>query len=126
KIGSLHTQLARDLSGTGRPIESVEVLFQGDFGGIPIGPITRAVLAGLLAPILSDPVNLVNAPVLAAARGIRVTESQTATPAEYNAMLTVRASMPDGARTICGTVFGQSDIRIVHVDGYRVDIIPQG
>ncbi len=126
KIGSLHTQLARDLSGTGRPIEWVEILLQGDFGGIPAGPITRSVLAGLLAPILSDPVNLVNAPALAAARGLKVTESQTATGSEYTEMLTVTATYPGGRRSICGTVFGAADLRIVHIDGYHVDIVPEG
>jgi D-3-phosphoglycerate dehydrogenase len=33
---------------------------------------------------------------------------------------------PGGDRTICGTVFAPNDYRIVHVDGYRVDIIPNG
>jgi D-3-phosphoglycerate dehydrogenase / 2-oxoglutarate reductase len=126
KIGSLHTQLARELDGRGRPIEEVEVLFQGDFGDMPTGPVTRAVLAGLLGPILSDPVNLVNAPVLAAARGIKVTESTSTGHSEYNAMLTVRVMTPAGERAICGAVFGQNDVRIVHIDNYRVDIIPAG
>lgn len=126
KIGSLHTQLARDLDGRGRPIEAVEVLYQGDFGEVPTGPVTRAALAGLLTPMLSDPVNLVNAPMLAAARGIKVTESHSATPAEYSAMLTVRTQTPAGQRTICGAVFGPNDVRIVHIDGYRVDITPSG
>jgi D-3-phosphoglycerate dehydrogenase len=126
KIGSLHTQLARDRSGAGTPIESVEVLFQGDFGNIPTAQITRAVLSGLLTPILSDPVNLVNAPVLAAKRGLRVTESQSTATTEYSEMLTVKAVYPEGERTICGTVFGKNDLRIVHIDGYHVDIVPEG
>jgi D-3-phosphoglycerate dehydrogenase len=126
KIGSLHTQLARELDGAGRPIEDVEVLYQGEFGSMPIGPVTRSVLAGLLQPILSDPVNLVNAPVLAASRGIKITESQSGGAAEYHAMLTVRAKTPAGQRTICGTVFGRGDLRIVHIDGYHVDIVPEG
>ncbi len=126
KIGSLHTQLARQLDGSGTPIQEMEILYQGHFGEMPLAPITRAVLQGLLTPMLSDPVNLVNAPTLAAARGIRVTESHSDTAIEYNAMLTVRACLPDGCRTICGTVLSKSDIRIVHVDGYHVDIVPDG
>ena len=126
KIGSLHTQLARDTDGKGRPIHSVEIHFQGDFGEMPTGPVTRSALAGLLAPILSYPVNMVNAPVLAASRGIQVTESHSGKLNEYNAMLTVIAHTPVGLRTICGAVFGQNDLRIVHIDGYRVDVVPQG
>jgi len=41
-------------------------------------------------------------------------------------MLTVRAKTPTGQRTICGTVFGRGDLRIVHIDGYHVDIVPEG
>jgi len=133
KIGSLHTQLARTLEGVGRPIQAVEVLFQGDFGDMPTGPVTRSVLAGLLAPVLSDPVNLVNAPTLAAGRGIRVSETRTtahgehgAGHAEYNQMLTVTAHTPEGHRTICGTAFAPNDVRIVHIDSYHVDIQPFG
>ncbi|MCC6729601.1 MAG: phosphoglycerate dehydrogenase [Chthonomonadales bacterium] len=125
-IGSLHTQLARDLDGRGRPIEAVEVLYQGDFGVVPTGPLTRAVLAGMLAPTLSYPVNLVNAPVLAAQRGIRVTESHTTAHHEYVALVTVRARTPAGQREVCGAVFARGDLRIVHIDDYRVDIAPEG
>jgi D-3-phosphoglycerate dehydrogenase len=126
KIGSLHTQLARDLDGKGHPIEEVEVLFQGDFDDLPTNPITRSVLAGILTPMLSDPVNLVNAPVLTAARGINVIESHSATPVEYNARLTVRVRTPSGMRTICGAVLGENDLRIVYIDNYRVDVVPEG
>jgi D-3-phosphoglycerate dehydrogenase len=125
KIGSLHTQLAASADGS-RAAEQVEVLFQGEFGEMPTGPVTRSVMAGLLTPVLSDPVNLVNAPVLAQQRGIRVTESRSTTPAEYSAMLTVKVMTGAGERTICGAVFGQNDVRIVHIDRYRVDVPTSG
>ncbi|HZO89621.1 MAG TPA: phosphoglycerate dehydrogenase [Chthonomonadaceae bacterium] len=125
QIGSLHTQLARENTGAGRPIDAVEVVFSGDFTGLPTETITRAVLQGLMTPILSDPVNLVNAPVLAEARGIKVTESHSRTSPEHTCLLSVRAHLPGGERTICGTVYGQ-DARIVHIDGYHVDIPPRG
>src|SRR5260221_5959820 len=124
KIGSLQTQLARDLDGAGRPIEEVEILFQGDFGAMPTAPVTRAVLAGLLTPMLSDPVNLVNAPTLAASRGIKVTESNSAAQAEYLAMLTVRVKMPATTRTVCGTVIGRDYLKIIHLYNLHGDILP--
>jgi D-3-phosphoglycerate dehydrogenase len=125
QIGSLHTQLARETTGAGRPINAVEVVFSGDFADVPTEAITRAVLQGLMTPMLSDPVNLVNAPVLAEARGIKVTEAYSRTSPEHTCLLSVRAHLPGGDRTICGTVYGQ-DVRIVHIDGYHVDIPPQG
>lgn len=126
RIGCLHTQLARELDGRGRPIEAVEIHYQGDFEGVATGAVTRAVLAGLLSPMLSDPVNQVNAPILAAERGIKVTESRSDTPGDYTATLTVKAMTPAGQRAISGAVFGPNDMRIVSIDGYRVDIPPSG
>ena len=125
KLGSFHTQLARTTSGEGRPINSVEITFGGDFSGVPTESITRAVLQGLMTPILEDPVNLVNAPVLAEARGIKVTESFNKSGGELSNLLTVRAHFPGGDRTLTGTVYGE-ELRIVTVDGYRVNIRPFG
>ncbi len=125
KIGSLHSQLARDTSGTGRPVESVEVIFSGDFAGLPTESITRAALQGILTPILDEPVNLVNAPVLAEQRGIHVKESHSRTSPEHTCLLSIHVRFPGGERTICGTLYGQ-EARIVHIDGYHVDIHPFG
>ncbi len=125
KIGSLHTQLSTDTSGSGSAINAIEVTFSGDFAGVPTQSITRAVLQGLMTPILEDPVNLVNAPVLADARGIKVTESHSKTTSDHNCLLSVRAHYPGGDRIICGTV-QDGNARIVHIDGYHVDIHPLG
>lgn len=126
KIGRLQTQLATELSGTGRPIEAVDIVFEGNFGDVPVGQVARSVLAGLLGPILSDPVNLVNAPTLAAARGIQVTETVRPTPSEYTAILSVKTRAAGREHTISGTVFGATDIRIVTIDDFRVDVVPEG
>ena len=72
KIGSLHAQL------TSSPISEVEVVYAGDFESLPTVHLTRAVLKGLLEPVVQEGVNYVNAPALAAARGIKITESRTA------------------------------------------------
>lgn len=121
KIGSLQTQLA---SGS---ITSVEVLYAGDFEQGQLVHLTRAVMKGLLQPMLEESVNYVNAPTLGAARGIRITESRSGRGQDYNQLLTVTAKTEEGQQhAICGTVFGKSDQRIVHLDGYSVDFKPEG
>lgn len=119
-IGSLHSQLA---SGG---VTSVEVLYAGEFDPKEQVHLTRAVMKGLLAPVLTESVNYVNAPTLAASRGIRVIESHAPRGDEYAQLLSVTAASGSGERTICGTVFGRSDLRIVHIDGYNVDFKPEG
>ena len=125
KIGSLQAQLNRETSGAGRAINGVEVTFSGEWSGVPTESVTRAVLQGLMQPVLEDPVNLVNAPVLAEARGIKVTESFRRMTPGHSCLLTVRAHFPGGDREICGAIYG-SEARIVHIDGYTVDIAPFG
>ncbi|HLK61317.1 MAG TPA: phosphoglycerate dehydrogenase [Chthonomonadaceae bacterium] len=125
KIGSLQMQMGRATTGAGRAINAVEVIFQGDLGGLPTGPITRAVLKGLMTPLLADPVNEVNAPSLAEARGIKVVESHAPASTAHTCQLVVRAQSPSGEHTICGTVYGGA-AHIVHIDGYHVDILPTG
>ncbi len=125
KIGSLHMQLARESAQEGRPINEVEVVFHGDFGGVPTSPVTRAVLRGLMTPDSGGGVNMVNAPSLAEARGIKVVELRRDAAPDHTCLLSVRAHLPGGDRTICGTVYG-GEAHIVHIDGYHVDIVPQG
>jgi len=121
KIGSLHAQL------TSTPITEVEVVYAGDFENLPTVHLTRAVLKGLLEPIVPESVNYVNAPTLAAARGIKITESRTpATGGGEGCVLTVRKKSASSEREICGTVFSKDNIRILYIDGYRVDIRPTG
>lgn len=122
QIGSLHTQLA---AGQNDTVETVDVGFNGDFSGLPTESITRATLQGVMAPILQDPVNLVNAPTLAEARGIKLTETFSKTSPEHTCLLSIRVKTGKIERTICGTVYGQ-EARIVHIDGFHVDILPSG
>jgi len=121
KIGSLHAQL------TSSPISEVEVVYAGDFESLPTVHLTRAVLKGLLEPVVPESVNYVNAPALAAARGIKITESRTPVSGEGGGcVLSVRKRGGNAEREICGTVFSRDNIRILYIDGYRVDIRPSG
>ncbi len=124
KMGKLHTQLAR------APIVQVQVTYSPDFAELPTDILTRAVVTGILQPVLSEPVNPVNALLIAQSRGIHVTQSLQQQPEAhelYPSLITVTAQTSSGDKhEIAGTVFGKSDARIVTVDGYRVDVIPQG
>ena len=121
KIGSLQAQL------TTSSISEVEVIYAGDFENLPTVHLTRAVLKGLLDAVIPESVNYVNAPTLAAARGIKITESRTPGDGGAGVVLSVRKRSSEGTeRTISGTVFSRDNVRILTIDGYRVDIRPSG
>jgi D-3-phosphoglycerate dehydrogenase len=118
KIGSMQSQLST--SG----VVSVDVLYEGAFAQNQLVHITRAIMKGLLSPIMSG-VNYVNAPTLAQERGIRLTESR-AEGGPNDDQITVKAVALSGKScTLAGTVF-HGESRIVAIDGYPVDFKPEG
>ncbi|MDI6889219.1 MAG: phosphoglycerate dehydrogenase [Methanocellales archaeon] len=120
KLGSLCVQLVE-----GR-INTVEVSYSGDVASMDTGPLTIAVLKGILNRVLSEPVNFVNAPVIAKSRGIKVVESKIGATEDFADLITVTAKTPKGKKSVAGTLFGKKDARIVRIDGYHVDAVPSG
>jgi D-3-phosphoglycerate dehydrogenase len=119
-IGSLQTQLIRG------PIEEVAIEYAGDFKELDLSPVTTAVLRGLLAPVVKDDVNFVNAQVLAKDRGIKIKEIVSDTAEEYINLITVRVSTPKVTNTVSGTLFGKDKMRIVKINNFRLELIPEG
>ncbi len=118
KLGSFQSQLST--SG----VVSVEVLYEGDFAQNQLVHITRALMKGLLSPIMSG-VNYVNAPTLAQQRGIRITESRVESDNPINRITVKALALSGKSCTIAGTLYGR-DARIVAIDGYNVDFKPEG
>jgi D-3-phosphoglycerate dehydrogenase len=119
-MGSLQTQLIRG------PIQEVSIEYAGDFKGLDLSPVSIAVLRGLLAPVVKDDVNFVNAQVLAKERGITVKEITSDASEEYINLITVRVSTPKVTNMVSGTLFGKNKIRIVTINNFRLELIPQG
>jgi len=109
----------------GGRMKKVEVTYSGELLECEVTPLTTAVVKGLLDPILQQGVNYVNATLLAKNRGIQV-YSTTAADGGYNNLITVRLVTDQEEMTIAATVFHGSDFRLVSVDGYRVDAVPEG
>jgi D-3-phosphoglycerate dehydrogenase len=119
KVGSVQTQLADDA------IERVEVKIKGDEINGHIKPITVAILKGVLEPILHQPVNYVNALHLARRRGITISQANVSAT-DYPNLISCRVEWAGGSHTIAATLFGHDEPRLVEIDGYRVDVRPEG
>lgn len=120
KLASLAVQTTE-----GRPAK-IEIKYSGEIASIESGPITRAVLVGLLRPALGETVNPVNAPVIAKSRGIEVTESKTPEVAEYSSLISVCVKTDKGVTEISGTLYGAHDLRVVRMGGFPMDVVPEG
>lgn len=104
----------------------VEVKLLGELAEIESGPISRAVLAGMLAPVVGEVVNFVNAPVIAKQRGIEVVESKNVDFDDYASLLTVAVTTDKGKIEISGTLFEGKEMRIVGMGGFPMDFPPEG
>ena len=67
--------------------------------------VANAVIVGLLRPILSAAVTLVNARQVAAERGLEVAESRSTRARDYTSLISVKLQTPDGDRWVEGAVF---------------------
>ncbi|MCK8826691.1 phosphoglycerate dehydrogenase [Natroniella acetigena] len=110
----------------GGRIEQVEVIYQGNIAKQDIEPVTTSLLKGLLNPILNENVNLVNASLIARERGIEIIESRSETSNKYSSLITVKIKNNGTTKRISGTIFDEQDLRIVNIDNYGIDLIPEG
>jgi D-3-phosphoglycerate dehydrogenase len=118
KLGRFHGQLS---SGS---IEQIEIEFSGEAASLDVAPITVAVLKGLLESA-SDQVNMVNAPVLAQQRGIKVIESKTSFSKDFASAIATRV-VGCVDRYIVGAIFHGGQPRIVRIDDFMLEAIPEG
>ncbi|HPT64323.1 phosphoglycerate dehydrogenase [Acetomicrobium sp.] len=88
-------------------------------------PFTAAAIKGLLEVRLGPEVNAMSAPLLAREQGVNVFESRTEART-YKNVLSVEVKSRDKAFSMEGTVTEENKKRIVRVDGYEIDFVPEG
>ncbi len=105
-------------------IEEIEVEYAGDVTELRVSAITIAVLKGLLESV-TDRVNMVNAPVVARERGIRVVETKSSRAMDFASAITTRVK-GNVERLIAGALFHGNQPRIVRIDDFMLEAIPEG
>ncbi|MDP3142520.1 MAG: phosphoglycerate dehydrogenase [Candidatus Omnitrophota bacterium] len=89
-------------------------------------PLTMGFVKGLLTPIVQDAVNFINAIDLARERGIKVQESKSSTEEEFVNLVSVDLVTDKEKLQISGTLFSNNQPRIVKINDFYVEAIPQG
>ncbi len=121
KMGKLQGQLA-----TESPSEII-IEMSGEITKHPTGPLTVAVVRGVLEPILEgETINAVNALLVAKERGVKVVESKTMDHENYTSLITVTLKFKNSQRTVAGTIFGKIHPRIVRLNDYYLEAVPDG
>ncbi len=121
RLGRLLASLTHD------PVTEVSIEYSGAVLDHPTRPLTASFLKGFLQARLSDPVNVVNAHLLAREAGLRVQEKRAAEPPDFTALVAVALRGREGAlHSAAGALFGKRDPRLVRLDEFQLDALPEG
>ncbi|SPM37670.1 phosphoglycerate dehydrogenase, partial [Mycobacterium rhizamassiliense] len=107
---------------------SLSVTVRGELASEDVEVLKLSALRGLFSAVIEDPVTFVNAPALAAERGVTA-EITTATESpNHRSLLDVRLAGHDGSRVnVAGTLSGPQLVeKIVQVNGRNFDLRAQG
>ncbi|MEU4568377.1 phosphoglycerate dehydrogenase [Micromonospora sp. NPDC023956] len=123
KLGRAFTAVAGGVAA------SVTVEVRGEIANHDVSVLKLAATKGLFSSVVEEQVTYVNAPHLAAERGVEVT--LTSQPeAEQPTLVSVRGALPDGRTvSVSGTVTGSAGrevIKLTEVDGFDVEIGAEG
>lgn len=108
------------------PIVSLRLSVQGAIPATSHRALTVAMIVGALRSSVSGTLTTVNAERIAEDRGVRVHCESTAMKRDFVSLLRVEALIGDTRHIASGTVLGQRHGRIVELDDYIIDAIPEG
>jgi D-3-phosphoglycerate dehydrogenase len=120
KLGSFSSQIFQ-----GGATE-ILVEYHGDAATVNTAPVTIAAIKGYLGTILLETVNFVNAPLIAKERGIELKEVKSSEAGDYFSMIALRIKSKDKEIYVAGTLFSKKDPRIILIDNFKVEIVPDG
>ncbi len=120
RLGSFVSQISN------YAMEEVLIEYQGEVVEYGTKPITISVLKGLLTPFVGETVNFVNAPVMAKERGIRIIESTSEKVKDFASLIAITARSKMEQNYIAGTLFGRQELRIVKLNDFFIEAIPEG
>ena len=107
-------------------LSKVEVIYRGSIAEMNVSPVSTYLLMGLLMPHMDQPVNVINAPVLARQRGLDLEQITSAKIKEFANLMEVTVHTDQMKRTAVGTIFGNKFPRVIAIDGYRMEMKPEG
>jgi D-3-phosphoglycerate dehydrogenase len=119
RLGALFTGLASGIA------DALEVSYEGEIADYDCRVLTLAILRGVLAPVVDEPVSFVNAPQLAAQRGLTYRETTSSSARDYVNLVTLRGTVGGDPVHVAGTLYGKREApRIVGIADHIVDLPP--
>ncbi len=120
KLGRVFTGLAGEVA------QQVDVEVRGEIADYDVKVLELAALKGIFADIVEEQVSYVNAPLLAAERGMAVRLVVDPESPDHRNLITIRGTLADGSQvSVSGTLVGINHReRLVEINEYDVDLEP--
>jgi D-3-phosphoglycerate dehydrogenase / 2-oxoglutarate reductase len=120
KLGRIFTAVAAGIAAR------IEVEVRGEIAGLDVSVLQLAALKGVFSDIVEDTVTYVNAPLLAADRGVQASLVTDKESPDWRNLVTLRGTLPDGqVVSVGGTLTGQRQVeKLVEVNGFDMEIAP--
>ncbi|MDT5390021.1 MAG: D-3-phosphoglycerate dehydrogenase / 2-oxoglutarate reductase [Mycobacterium sp.] len=117
-VGALSAELPTNLS----------VQVRGELASEEVDVLRLSALRGLFSAVIEDQVTFVNAPALAAERGVEASISTAPESPNHRSVVDVRAVAADGSTVnVAGTLSGPQQIqKIVQINGRNLDLRAEG
>ena len=122
KLGLLVGVLAAELP------TSLSVQVRGELASEDVAVLRLSALRGLFSAVIEDPVTFVNAPALAAERGVEADISTVSESPNHRSVVDVRAVYSNGSvANVAGTLSGPQLVqKIVQINGRNFDLRAEG
>jgi D-3-phosphoglycerate dehydrogenase len=116
QLGRIFTVQAKGLPG------ELIVTAKGRLASEPVRPLALSALKGALAGSSEEAVSYVNAPLIAAAKGVAVVEEAQPDLDDYQSVIRLTGVVDGVKRTVAGTVMARKGPSLVGVDGYAIEV----
>jgi len=107
-------------------MQTVSIHYSGEVCDMNLNYLTSIIVCSLLAPVLREGINLINAMHVAKLRGIKVQETRLPAPENFTNLIVIELKTDVESHRVSGTVFTDKLPRIVNVDGYSLEVVPRG
>ena len=120
KLGSFLSQV------TTEPLKEINLFYAGEIANYDVRPLTSNALKGYLKKTHGENVNDVNARYLTERVGVKINENKTTTAKGFTNLITVEVKTANETHSLAGTLLNGLGARIVKVENFVVDVIPEG
>ncbi len=120
KMGKMQAQITKG------GVKEIHIEYIGKFPDLDLKPVTINAIKGILTEFVSYEVNSVNAISLANEMGIKITESTSQEAGNFLNLIRITTVTEEESNILEGTIFGKDEARIVRINKFRLEVIPEG